>query len=61
MAGAIGKPPSTVQSWIKRGSIPDQHKLGIMEAAQEIGLRLQPEDFFPCCMSASVTDEKGAA
>jgi hypothetical protein len=47
MASAIGKRPSTVQSWKVRRSIPDEQKVHIWEKAQECGVVLRPEQFVP--------------
>ncbi len=47
MAKAVGRPASTVQSWKDRGSIPDDHKPGVLAAAQRLGLGIEPPDFFP--------------
>lgn len=43
----MGKPVSTVMSWKRRGSIPDDQKPGIMRASDILGLGLTPADFFP--------------
>lgn len=47
MARAVGRPPSTVGSWVDRGSIPDAHKPAVMAAASDLGLAIGPADFFP--------------
>lgn len=47
MAAAIGKPPSTVQSWKVRRSIPDEHKKLVWEKAQSADVELSPSDFVP--------------
>ena len=47
MARAVGKPKSTVGSWADRGSIPDEHKSEVLQAAQGLGLDIGPADFFP--------------
>lgn len=47
MATAIGKTPSTVQSWKARGSIPDEHKLLIWNTACEKKVPLTAEHFLP--------------
>ena len=47
MATALKTPASTVMSWKVRGSIPDEHKRGVMAAANARGIQLQPADFFP--------------
>lgn len=47
MAAAINKPPSTVNSWKARRSIPDHVKPLIMRCANERGIDLKPSDFFP--------------
>lgn len=45
-ARALSLPPSTVNSWKARGSIPDQHKERLLLTAHEAGVRIGPEDFF---------------
>lgn len=47
MATAINRPPSTVNSWKARQSIPDHVKPLIMKCANERGIDLNPSDFFP--------------
>jgi hypothetical protein len=47
MARALGKSPSTVQSWKDRGSIPDDEKPVVLAKAVSLGLTLGPADFFP--------------
>lgn len=47
MASAIRKPVSTVHSWKVRGSIPDNSKLDVLSAANDMGIQLAPENFFP--------------
>ncbi|MGP3725910.1 carph-isopro domain-containing protein [Cereibacter sphaeroides] len=54
MARACGRPVSTVQSWKDRGSIPDEHKRPVLNAALANGIALTPAQFFP-------TEQKGAA
>tara|TARA_R100000306_G_C4324116_1_gene116727 strand:- start:191 stop:472 length:282 start_codon:yes stop_codon:yes gene_type:complete len=53
MAAAIGKEPSTVQSWKVRGSIPDAQKTLIWEKAREQGVTLAPAHFLPFDVAAS--------
>lgn len=47
MASAIGKPVSTVHSWKVRGSIPDSSKRDVLKIAEQRGVALLPEHFFP--------------
>lgn len=47
MAAHTGYPPSTVQSWKDRNSIPDVHKAAILSVARKLGLALSEVDFFP--------------
>lgn len=47
MAKAISRQPSTVQSWKSRGSIPDDQKTHVWEAAKGAGVSLMPEHFVP--------------
>ncbi|MTH66724.1 carph-isopro domain-containing protein [Paracoccus shanxieyensis] len=54
-ATAISRAPSTVQGWKDRGSIPDDQKLVVLEAAEALGLAVTRDDFWP---SASI---EGAA
>lgn len=43
MARALGYPPSTVQNWEDRQSIPAKHFKPILEAAQRTGVELTAE------------------
>lgn len=47
MAAAIGKAPSTVQSWKTRGYIPDHEKATIIEIAKHRRLGLKAIDYLP--------------
>ncbi|MEI4489586.1 hypothetical protein WAF00_02890 [Mameliella alba] len=47
MAKAAGYPVSTVQSWKSRGSIPDDRKADIWDAAKAAGVTLTPAHFVP--------------
>ncbi len=47
LARALGKPPSTVMGWYGRGTIPDEHKPEVLDAAERLGIPLTPADFFP--------------
>jgi hypothetical protein len=47
LAREIGYPPTTVQSWKDRGSIPDDRKPIVLRRARELDLPLTPADFFP--------------
>lgn len=46
-AAAIGLPPSTVQGWKKRGTIPDDQKPAVLSAAVESGIQITKADFWP--------------
>lgn len=46
-AAAIGLPPSTVQGWKDRGSIPDSQKPTVLAAARGIGVAITKSDFWP--------------
>lgn len=46
MAAALGRPPSTVQSWKKAGVIPARRHQHVLGAAEALSLRVAPEDFF---------------
>ncbi len=46
LARAIGKPPSTVQSWKDSGLIPAQHQAAVLAAAKKAALGLSTDDFF---------------
>ncbi|MGI3170005.1 carph-isopro domain-containing protein [Pseudooceanicola sp. C21-150M6] len=59
MAGKIGKPPSTVQSWKDRRSIPDEHKELVWEKAKIHKIQLSPTDFVP--FSAGTSPPEAAA
>jgi hypothetical protein len=47
LAAAIKKPVSTVGSWASRGSMSDEAKALCYATAQNMGLALTKEDFFP--------------
>jgi hypothetical protein len=47
LARATGKPASTVMSWKRRGSIPDDQKRQVLDASDAANLGLKPADFFP--------------
>lgn len=53
MATAIGKPPSTVQSWKDSGFIPARHQPGILEAGQSLSPPLTASDFLPSNTAAA--------
>jgi hypothetical protein len=38
--------PTTVQGWKERGIIPARPQLLILEAANRLGLGIEPQDFF---------------
>jgi len=46
-AAALGRAPSTIQGWKDRGSIPDQEKAVVLDAAKRIGLPVEKADFWP--------------
>lgn len=39
-AKAIGRPYTTVQSWVVRGNIPDWYHDGILAVAKKLGIKL---------------------
>lgn len=45
-AAALGRPPSTVQSWKEAGLIPAKHQSIVLQAARASGVDIRPEDFF---------------
>lgn len=45
-ASALNIPPTTVQSWKKKGLIPAQHQGKVLETARRLGIDLKPADFF---------------
>lgn len=45
-AAALGKAPTTVQSWKDSGHIPAKHQASVLEAAKRVGIDLSPADFF---------------
>ncbi|WP_146195197.1 carph-isopro domain-containing protein [Pararhodobacter marinus] len=53
MAAALGRPKSTVHSWMVRGSVPDEAKTEIIAKSDELGLGVQLSDFYPSLRSAS--------
>lgn len=53
MAAALGKPKSTVHSWVVRGSVPDDAKAEIIAKSDELGLGVQLTDFYPSLRAAS--------
>lgn len=46
-AAALGLPPSTVQGWKNRGTIPDGKKPDVLAAAIRTGLSITQADFWP--------------
>lgn len=46
-ASALRKPPSTVQGWKHRGTIPDSEKGAVLSAAKVRGIEITKEDFWP--------------
>lgn len=46
-ASAIGCAPSTVMGWKRRGSIPDDQKPQVLDAAAALGLPVTRDDFWP--------------
>lgn len=54
-ATALRKPPSTVQGWKDRGTIPDAEKDAVLSAAITQGIALTRDDFWPS------KEENGAA
>lgn len=46
MARALGKPVSTCQRWMQGGFIPARHHEFVLRRANEVGIALQPADFF---------------
>jgi hypothetical protein len=58
MAVALGLPPSTVQSWKAAGLIPAKHQQFVLNRAREIGINLDPSDFFE---GASTNESRGSA
>jgi len=47
MAAALGKPKSTVHSWLVRGSVPDDAKAEIIAKSDELGFGVELADFYP--------------
>lgn len=45
MARCLSRPPTTVQGWKERGSIPERWWRGILTAAVDAEIDLKPEDF----------------
>ena len=52
-AAALGLPPSTVQGWKNRGTIPDGKKPDVLAAAIRAGLSITQADFWPGCGAAA--------
>jgi len=46
-AAALGYAPSTVQGWKNRGSIPDEQKPVVLNAAERRGVPVTRDDFWP--------------
>lgn len=46
LARAIGKSPSTVQSWKDSGFIPAQHQQAVLDAAMKAAIGITTADFF---------------
>lgn len=47
LSRALNRPSSTVMSWARRGSIPDEAKVAILSLSRREGFGLEPEDFLP--------------
>lgn len=47
LSRALNRPSSTVMSWSRRGSIPDEAKVAILALSRREGFGLRPEDFLP--------------
>jgi len=47
LSRALNRPSSTVMSWARRGSIPDEAKVSILALSRREGFGLRPEDFLP--------------
>lgn len=56
LARALALPPSTVQGWQDRGSIPDGRKASVLKAGQIQGIELSEKDFFPHAAQPSSED-----
>lgn len=46
MAAALELPPSTIQSWKDTGLIPAKHQQAVLDKARDLGIALEPADFF---------------
>jgi hypothetical protein len=46
-ARTIDEPPSNVSGWLRRGTIPDEKKVRLFDAACRLNLPLAPYDFLP--------------
>lgn len=58
LARALGhKHPTTVQGWKERGFIPSPQQDGVLEAAQAVGVDLEPADFFTGPSGRATEDE----
>ena len=46
LARLLGYPPSTVQNWERRNSIPAKQQQKLLLTGIETGLKITPNDFF---------------
>lgn len=46
LAAALGCHQSVIAGWKKRGFVPAQQQLKVLEAARQLGVELSPQDFF---------------
>jgi hypothetical protein len=60
-ASALNIPPTTVQSWKKKGLIPAQHQAKVLETARGLGIDLEPADFFDRPVTTSEAGARGQA
>jgi ribosome-binding protein aMBF1 (putative translation factor) len=47
LAAALGCRQSVIAGWKRRGYVPAQQQVRVLEAAREQGIDLTPADFFP--------------
>jgi hypothetical protein len=60
MAAVLNKPPSTVNSWRARATIPDVEKPHVLSVGLSMGLDLSESSFFPITHGEPPTDEAAA-
>lgn len=53
LAEALGCSQSVIAGWKKRGFVPANRQTEVLKAAADLGIGLQPNDFFPVSDAAA--------